>query len=123
MPNVPVIAIVDDDEAVREALTDLLQVTGFESRSWASAEDFLADAAIGEVDCIIADVRMPGMDGLQMQERLRRRGSDTPVIFITSAEDPVTRRRALEGGAHAYLGKPVADALLLEHLRMALGGG
>lgn len=122
MSEAPIIAIVDDDQAVREALSELLQVTGFSSRAFDRAEAFLADPAIADFACLITDVRMPGIDGLELQQRLRARGSDMPVIFITSAHDPVTHRRALECGAHAYLIKPIADGILLEYLETILGG-
>jgi len=119
----PVIAIVDDDDSVREALSDLLQVTGFASRAFASANALLSDAAIDDFDCIITDVRMPGIDGIQLQARLRTLCPATPLIFITSAHDPATRNRALECGAHAYLAKPIGDDVLLAHLESALDRG
>lgn len=122
MSNAPVIAIVDDDEAVREALSELLEVTGYASRCFERADLFLADPVADEVDCIITDVRMPGIDGIELQQRLRHRGSCTPIIFITSAHDPATRDRALACGAHAYLAKPIADDIILAHLRSALDG-
>lgn len=122
MSKTPVIAIVDDDEAVREAISELLEVTGFESRCFNRADAFLADPAIGDFDCIITDVRMPGIDGIELQKRLRGRGSHTPVIFITAAHDPITCARALECGAHAFLEKPIADDVILGHLRTALNG-
>jgi FixJ family two-component response regulator len=117
----PVIAIVDDDEAVREALADLLQVMGFSAQAFDRADAFLADYAPGRFDCLITDVRMPGIGGLALQQRLRALGSAMPVIIITSYTDPITRARALEGGARAFLTKPVADDFLLHHLRSALG--
>ena len=120
MAQAPVIAIVDDDQAVREALAELLQVTGFESRCFERADTFLADAAADDFDCLITDVRMPGIDGLELHERLRVFAPAMPVIFITSAHDPVTRARALESGAHAFLSKPIADGMILEQLESAL---
>lgn len=123
MSKTPVIAIVDDDEAVREAISELLEVTGFASRCFDRADALLADPAIGDFDCIISDVRMPGIDGIELQQRLRGRGSDTPVIFITAAHDPVTRSRAFACGAHAFLTKPIADDIILAHLKTALNGG
>jgi two-component system, LuxR family, response regulator FixJ len=112
-------AIVDDDEAVREALSDLLQVMGLAWRAFDRAESFLADYAPGRFDCLIADIKMPGMGGLELQQRLRALGAPIPVIIITSNTDPATRARALEAGAHAYLSKPVADEVLLLHLQSA----
>ncbi|WP_238578689.1 response regulator transcription factor [Inquilinus limosus] len=121
MSKVPMIAIVDDDEAMRDALSDLLQVMGFDSRSFDCAAAFLADFVPGRFDCLITDVRMPGIDGIELQRRLRARGSTLPVLMITSAPDPAVQLRALGGGACAYLAKPVDDGVLFDHLRAALG--
>lgn len=118
----PVIAIVDDDEAVREALFDLLQVEGLSARIFDSAAAFLADEAVGGFGCLITDVRMPEIDGVELQQRLRARGSAMPVIFITSSVDEATRVRALAGGAAAWFTKPVADEALLGALWVALSG-
>ncbi len=123
MSKAPIVAIVEDDDAVRDALSELLQVSGIASRSFDCGDAFLADPAAGDFDCLITDVRMPGVDGLELQRRLRRFAPDTPVIFITSAHDPVSRLRALECGAHAYLSKPIADDIILSQLESALGGG
>jgi FixJ family two-component response regulator len=121
LSKTPVIAIVDDDEAVREALLDLLQVEGYSGRTFDGAPSFLAEYAPGAFDCLITDVRMPGIDGLEMQQRLRALGSNIPVIVVSSLTDEVTRSRALKGGAIGYLTKPVADEILLNLLRAAIG--
>jgi two-component system response regulator FixJ len=121
LSKVPVIAIVDDDEAMRDALCELVQVMGFSTEAFDGAAAFLADLAPGRFDCLVTDVRMPGMDGIDLQRRLRALGSTMPVVMITSAPDPAGRARALEGGACAYLAKPVDDCALLDHLRSALG--
>ena len=121
MSKVPVIAIVDDDDAMRDALSELVQVMGFASRPFDCAAAFLAGLAFERFDCLITDVRMPGMDGIELQRRLRACGSAIPVLMITSVPDPVARARALDGGARAYLIKPVDDSVLLDHLRAALG--
>jgi FixJ family two-component response regulator len=121
--KVPVIAIVDDDDAVRDALSELVEVMGFVSRSFDCAAAFLAEFAPGRFDCLITDVRMPGIDGIELQRRLRVLGSALPVLMITSAPDPAARARALDGGACAYLSKPVDDSVLLDLLRTALGQG
>lgn len=118
----PVIAIVDDDEAVREALFDLLQVEGLSAATFASAAHFLADTKVGGFDCLITDVRMPEIDGIELQRQLRARGSSIPVIFVTSLMDEATRARALRDGAIAWFTKPVADEELLCALRAALTG-
>jgi two-component system response regulator FixJ len=115
------IAIVDDDEAMRDALSELLQVMGFATQSFDGAAAFLADCASGWFDCLITDVRMPGIDGIELQRRLRACGCAIPVLMITSAPDPVAQTRALDGGASAYLAKPVDDSALFDHLRAVLG--
>lgn len=120
MSNPPVIAIVDDDEAVREALRDLLQVEGLTTRTFENAAAFLDDEET-VFDCVITDVRMPGMDGLELQRLLRARGSTVPVIFITSSVNEATRSRALHDGAAAWFTKPVADKTLLDMLHAVLG--
>lgn len=115
-----VIAIVDDDEAVRDALCDLLQVEGLSTRSFASAAAFLAGDRRDDFACLITDVRMPGMDGLELQEMLRARGSSTPVIFLTSLTDEDARARALRDGARAWLTKPADDDKVLAAIQAAL---
>jgi FixJ family two-component response regulator len=117
----PVIAIVDDDEPVREALHDLLQVEGLSARTFESGVAFLADDELGRFDCLVTDVRMPEIDGVELQEHLRARGLSMPVIFITSSSNEATRTRAMQGGATAWLAKPVVDEALLAALREALG--
>lgn len=113
-------AIVDDDEAVRDALSDLLLVEGMSSRTFDRAEALLAECEPGRFGCVIADLKMPGMGGLELLRRLRSFKPSVPVIIITSDEDPMTRSQALEGGAEACLAKPVADHVLLGHLKSAL---
>jgi FixJ family two-component response regulator len=120
LSEAPVVAIVDDDEAVRDALLDLLLVEGMAGQTFASATAFLDAYQPGRFGGIITDVRMAGMDGLEMQRRLRALGSDVPVIVLTSATDEETRERALQDGAFGYLTKPVADEVLLMLLRGAL---
>ncbi|HEY0597983.1 MAG TPA: response regulator [Sphingopyxis sp.] len=121
MPRIPLVAIVDDDEAIREALCDLLMVTGLACRTFDGAPAFLADHAARGVDCLVTDIRMPGMTGLELLERVRAAGSDLPVIVLTSVLDPVARTKALQLGAQAWLTKPVADEALLDQLKSAIG--
>ncbi len=121
MPKTPLVAVVDDDEAIREALCDLLMVTGLACSTFDSAPAFLSGDAPGHVDCLITDVRMPGMSGLDLLERMRAGGSDLPVIMLTSVLDPSARARALDLGAQAWLTKPVADDALLDELKAAIG--
>ena len=121
LPKTLVIAIVDDDKAMREALFDLLQVEGFCGRMFHGAAAFLAEYAPDRFDCLITDVRMPGMDGLELLRKLRDLGSSIPVIVITSSTDQATHSRALQDGAVACFTKPVEDAVLLDQLRSLLG--
>lgn len=117
----PLVAIVDDDDDMREALSDLLLVMDLSCRTFDRAETFLVEYESGTFDCIITDVRMPGTSGLELLRRLRSFDRSVPVIVITSDTDPKTRSQALEGGAHAYLTKPIEDNVLLGHLKSALG--
>lgn len=118
MSRPSVIAIVDDDEAVRDALFDLLQVEGLPARTFEGAAPFLD--ACGDFDCVITDVRMPEIDGIELQRRLRAGGSDMPVIYVTSCDEDVLRTRALRGGAAGWFTKPVDDEALLGTLRAVL---
>lgn len=123
MSTPPLIAIVDDDEAVREALSDLLLVEGFAAETFAGAAAFLARPAPERFACLITDVRMPEMDGIELQRRLRQSGSALPVIFITSLIDEMARARAMAGGASGWFTKPFADRALLDALRAVLEDG
>jgi two-component system response regulator FixJ len=120
LSKTPVIAIVEDDEAVREALSDLLQVLNVPHRSFDRAESFLDEHAPGRFDCLITDLRMPGIGGLKLLERLRAAGSSIPIIVVTSVTDSATRAQALAGGAQAFLAKPVSDEVLIQHLKSLL---
>jgi two-component system, LuxR family, response regulator FixJ len=120
--NPPVIAVVDDEEAIRDALSDLLLVIGYSCQTFDRAEAFLAAHTPNRFDCLITDIRMPGMSGLDLLQHLEAAGSTIPVIVVTSMTDPVTRSRALASGAHAYLTKPVTDDVLLQSLKSALPG-
>lgn len=120
MRQPPVIAIVDDDDAVREALFDLLQVEGLAAQTFRDGAELLAYAAADDFACVITDVRMGEVDGLELQRRLRARGYPVPVIFITSSVEDATRIQAMAGGAAAWFTKPVADEALLAALRSAL---
>lgn len=112
---------MDDDESIREALCDLLMVAGLACCTFDGAPAFLADQGARGVDCLITDVRMPGMSGLDLLERVRAGGSNLPVIVLTSVLDQSARTRALELGALAWLTKPVADDALLDQLKAAIG--
>lgn len=116
-----VVAIVDDDRPVREAVADLLQVEGYPARTFEDGKSLLADAELAQVACVITDVRMPGMNGLELQRRLRSRAPSLPIIFITSSVEEALQARAIAEGAMAWLSKPVSDAELLANVRSALG--
>ncbi len=114
------IAIVDDDESVRAAIHDVLQSVGLQPRSFASAEEFLASGEQSQTACLITDIRMPGMSGLELQATLTEEGCQIPTIFITSYGDSRTRKQAMRGGAVGFLGKPFDDKVFLEIVRSAL---
>lgn len=120
MSKTPLIAIVDDDEAVRDALLSLLQVEGLSALGYSSADAFLIDFATTTFDCLVTDVRMPGMGGLELQCCLLEMGSAIPVIFVTSAEDSVTFSQARAAGAVGFFTKPLATADFARCLRMVL---
>src|SRR5260370_40067686 len=114
------VAIVDDDDSVRDTLQGLLRVAGFSSRAFESAEDFLDSGHQQETACLITDIRMPGMSGLQLQARLNAEHCRIPTIFITAHGDEEMRFRALREGAVEFLPKPFDDEVLLESVRAAL---
>jgi FixJ family two-component response regulator len=114
------VSVVDDDESVRESLPDLLKEFGFTARSFSSAEEFLASEYVGQTNCLILDVAMPGMSGPELQRELKLRGQHIPIVFITANRDEAVRPRVLAQGAVACLFKPFSDTALLEALNMAL---
>ena len=114
------VSVVDDDESIRESLPDLLKELGFAARAFSSAEAFLASEVLSETKCLILDIAMPGMSGPDLQQELKRRGRDIPIIFITASTDKSIRPRLLEQGAVECLFKPFSDTALLEALRVAL---
>ena len=118
--NCPAIAVVDDDESVRESLPDLLKEFGYSSLAFESAEEFLASECIGDIGCLILDVAMGGMSGLDLQRELHLRGESVPIIFITAHRDDSLSPRVLENGAVACLFKPFSDTALLAALKLAL---
>ncbi len=115
-----IVSIVDDDESVRESLPDLLKEFGFGSRTFASAEEFLASDVLSQTSCLILDIAMPRMGGPELQQELIRRGIKMPIIFITAQRDESVRTRLIEQGAIACLLKPFSDTKLLEALNSAL---
>lgn len=114
------IAIIDDDELLRIALEDLMTAVGLPAQAFASAEDFLGSGQLQHTSCVIADVRMPGMSGLELQARLKSDHRRIPIVFITAHGDKNLRMQALREGAVEFLQKPFDDDVLLEYVRAAL---
>ena len=114
------IAVVDDDQSVREGLENLISSVGFEVKLFASAEDFLGSHTPLQTDCAIVDVRLPGISGLELQQRLAADGQSIPVIIITAQGDDKTQDEAVAAGAIAFLKKPFKEELLLAALESAL---
>lgn len=126
MRDNPRISVVDDDVSVRRALGNLISSVGYQVELFASAEEFLNSGHLHDTDCLILDVRMPGLSGLELQQRLAATNYLIPIIFITAhASDEEARRRALEAGALDFLLKPFSEESLLTSVRAAMhsGGG
>ena len=117
----PLLSVVDDDESVRESLPDLLREFGFAVRAFPSAGEFLSSDSVGQTECLLLDVAMPGVTGLDLQRELKIRGYKIPIIFITALKDEAVRAQALEQGAAEYLLKPFSDTALLAALNAARG--
>lgn len=115
------VAIVDDEAPMREALLDLLDEAGLSARAFVSGEEFLQSGHQAECSCLITDIRMPGISGLDLQARLNTARLRIPIIFITAHGDERTRMQALRAGAVEFLTKPFDDEVLLETVRAALG--
>jgi FixJ family two-component response regulator len=114
------IAIIDDDEAMQDSLRDLMEAAGLTARSFGSAEDFLQSDLHGRAACLIVDVRMPKMSGLELQTRLKQEECSVPIIFITAHGDARMRIQAMRRGAVEFLAKPFDHQLLLKRVRAAL---
>jgi FixJ family two-component response regulator len=117
--TIPVVGTVDDDRRVRDSVQSVLESAGYQAATFGSAEAFLESGAMPGVACIIADVRMPGMTGLELQRRVRRARPDLPVLFITAHDDDEVRHEAMRDGAVAFLVKPFDGGELLEHVARA----
>ena len=115
------ISVIDDDESVRRTTTLLIESFGFRATAFASAKSFLESGQVHETSCLILDVRMPGMNGLELQSELAAAGYGIPIIFVTAHDDKESRGRAMQAGAVAFLGKPFSDEQLLQTVRSALG--
>jgi FixJ family two-component response regulator len=117
--NRPTVFIVDDDAGVRDSLAMLLELKGFRTRTFAAAEAFLAEYRPEWPGCLVLDLRMPGMSGLELQADLARRGSALPVIIVTAHGDVATTRSALKGGAVDFIEKPIDDEALVAAIAAA----
>lgn len=113
--------VVDDDVSVRESLPDLLKEFGFATLAFSSADEFLVSNSVDRTMCLVLDIAMPGMSGLDLQKELKSRGYKIPTIFITARKDESVRKRALEQGAADVLLKPFSDVALREALNKAMG--
>jgi FixJ family two-component response regulator len=116
----PMISIVDDDEAVRNATKALIRSLGYRAVTFSSAEEFLGSNRLHETSCLISDVHMPGVNGIELQDQLAARGHRIPIIFITAFPDDRARDRAMRSGAVSFLSKPYNDANLIVCLDRAL---
>jgi len=120
IPERPLVSVVDDDESVRESLPDLLREFGFSASAFSSAKEFLSSDRVGQTKCLILDIAMPEMTGLELQQELKRRGQSIPIVFITGQRDEELRNQALNEGAMNFLHKPFSDTALLEALKVIL---
>lgn len=120
MSPLPMITIIDDDESVRVATESLVRSLGFGAKSFASAEDFLVSSLLGETDCVITDVQMPGMSGVELRSHLRARGDQTPLIFITAFPEERIRRQVEAAGTFGFLAKPFDGDVMIDCIDRAL---
>jgi FixJ family two-component response regulator len=117
----PVVAVVDDDPRVRESLESLIESAGFTAQVFSLGEEFLQRGSLTETSCLITDIRMPGMDGLDLQRRVRLARPDLPIIFITAHHEDEVERRAFAEGAAFFIRKPFDAGELLRATKIALG--
>src|SRR5579871_5408325 len=116
------VSIIDDDASVREGATDLLNSAGITAESFQNADEFLRSGCLESTSCLVADVRMPGISGIELHEQLRLAGKEVPTILITAFPRDSDRMRARETGVWAYLSKPFGERELLSHVNSALQG-
>jgi FixJ family two-component response regulator len=120
MSEAPLVAIVDDDELARDGIRDLVESLGYAAATFTSAEHFLQSPVIAQATCLITDLQMPGQSGLELQQQLRSRGYQMPVILVTAYPSDKDRTRALNNGAVGFLSKPFDDRWLMECLTDAM---
>jgi len=114
------ISVVDDDESIRDSTRTLLRSVGHRVATFPSAETFLESDALAKTECLILDIRMPGMNGLELQRRLRTSGVGVPIVFVTAHDDQPNRHQAMVGGATGFLCKPFDASVLLTAVETAL---
>jgi FixJ family two-component response regulator len=119
MSHAQMVSIVDDDPHAREGIKELVESLGYNARAFVSAQDFLQSGAVAKTSCLITDLQMPGLNGLELQEKLQAQGYQTPVI-LTAYPNENHRRRALSAGAIGFLSKPFEEQSLLECLTIAM---
>ena len=120
MTHAQIVSIVDDDSLAREGIKELVESLGYKALAFVSAHDFLRSGAIATTACLITDLQMPGLSGLELQERLQTQGYRTPVILVTAYPDEKHRCRAMSAGAIGFLSKPFEEQALLECLTIAM---
>jgi FixJ family two-component response regulator len=120
MPKLPLVAVVDDEESVRRALERLLRSAGFQVETYPSGAEFLLSLPEHQPACVVLDLHMPDLGGLDVQLLIQRERFNVPVVFITGHDTPETRTRVIERGAKAYLRKPVDDKQLLAAINEAI---
>jgi FixJ family two-component response regulator len=120
LAQAPVISVIDDDDSVRKSTSRLVRSLGFIAHTFASARDFLDSPHLTGSGCLIVDVQMPGMTGIELQQLLRTQGHSVPIIFISAFPDKSIKEQALEGGALGFLSKPFRPAALIECINVAL---
>ena len=120
MPEDLAVSIVDDDVSVRRSTRRLLRSSGFRAEAFASAEEFLDSESAGQTACLILDLRMPGLNGLELQRRLNQNGNPVPVIFLSAHASEEDERSALQAGAVQFLRKPISKEALLSAIRAVL---
>jgi len=116
------ISIIDDDPSFRDAPRRLVRSLGYSARAFASAEDFLQSDGINGTACLILDVNMPGLSGIELQSRLLEQGNATPIIFVSALPDATVQATAFNAGAIGFLNKPFREEILIGHLDVALKG-
>ena len=121
MPTAPMISIIDDDIWAREGIRDLVASLGYRTLTFASAEEFLESGCVQTTTCIISDLQMPGMSGLDLQQQVADRQPKPSVILVTAYPDDTSRARALDAGAHGFLTKPFDERCLIQCLTAAVG--